>query len=77
MRRLRLNSVNDVFPGGPVSVIAGAKKTLGGAETRISPNLEGGRSPIAGARFFAGAFATARRILQHSIGCDFGFVGLE
>jgi len=54
-----------------------AKKILGGAATRILANLESGTSIIAGARSFVGAFATAQRILQHSVGFDGGFEGLE
>jgi len=60
-----------------VSSVPDAKQIFGGAATKILANSKSGTSIIADARSFVGAIATARRILQHSVGFDGGFEGLE
>jgi hypothetical protein len=78
---LPINSTNDVVPGGPVSSVAGANEIFSGVETTkpSDEKLAGARSTIVGAGFLAGAFDTARRILQHSVppGSGCCFAGLE
>ena len=73
---LRLNSRNDVFPGGPVSSATGVKEIFGGSRMTSFANV---RSIIAGEKIFAGVVATARRLLQHSVTTVFGcgLAGLE
>ena len=63
-----------------MSNVAGENEILGGAKI-VSSSIARStcmRSTMAGARFFAGVAATARRTLQHSVvGCGWGLAGLE
>jgi hypothetical protein len=80
MLRCRINSAKEIEPGGPVSRVAQANDTFGGA---VATNLLNSSWPWQSpaktrAKLLAGLAAIARKILQHGESlAGLGFAGAE
>jgi hypothetical protein len=78
---LRINSVTDDLPGGPVSVVSEGNEILGREKTIHFCNRRSTSENLASSRaqLFAIAKTTARKVLQHCVpdGGASGVAGLE